>query len=197
MIKLFKIVLYVSIFASFVAHSESSTDDMLKQIQDRAAKVKQFKQLLNNPDQTVRVSALDVMLKSDDSVMRELAFGLGFASADDVMRAIALKNKITYMKQLNFNLTLTNNPTEKSKKGILEKFSNNYPVEVKGYNSNTGAFTTNYRDGRGQISGSDITLQSKYCNANIRLSESASLKGILKCHDSSYEGNYLMELQLQ
>ena len=197
MIKLFKIILSTSILIAFASHAETSSDDMLKQIQERAAKVKQFKELLNNPDQTVRVSALDVMLKSNDPVMRELAFNLGFSSADAAMNAIALKNKIKYMKQLNFNLTLTDSPTALEKKAIQETFSNNYYIEIKDYDSNTGSFLTHRYRGKGQVSGSEISTISKDCSTNVRVSDGASLKGVLKCSHPNFQGNYSMELQLQ
>jgi len=189
--KLLKIALLVSVLLPFMVHSETSSDEMLREIQERANKVKQFKELLGNPDQTVRVSALDVMLKSDDQVMKEIAFNLGFASADDTMRAIALKNKILYMKYLNFDLTLTDKPNKGEKKSIL----NFYRVNVQEYNVNSGAFNFGkYGHSRGQVSGTGLNLQSNSgCNANTILSEGAMLKGSLKCP----QGNYLMELQLQ
>ena len=194
MIKLFKIILSTSILIAFASHAETSSDDMLKQIQERAAKVKQFKELLNNPDQTIRVSALDVMLKSNDQVMRELAFNQGFSSADAAMNAIALKNKINYMQQLNFTLKLTDNPTEEEKKSITEYYSNKYSIQISEYDLNTGSFT--FRAGKGQVSGAQVSTQysaGTRCSSNSRLSDSALLKGTLKCSN----GNYLMELQLQ
>jgi len=194
MTRLYKVILFVSLFISYSAHS----DDMLKQIQERAAKVKQYRELLGNPDQTIRISALDVMLKSDDHVMRELAFNLGFSSADDAMRAIALKNKIVYMKHLNFSLSLTKTPTEIEKKGILQKFSHAYSIDIQGYDINSGAFKFGrYGKLKGQVSGTGVSLQSTYCSANIALSEGATLTGTLKCTNSDYKGSYLMELQLQ
>jgi len=139
---------------------------------------------------------LDVMLKSDDHVMRELAFNLGFSSADDAMRAIALKNKIVYMKHLNFNLSLTKAPSEIEKKGILKRFSHAFSIDIQDYDINSGAFKFSPR-GKGQVSGTGISLQLKYCSANIALSEGSTLTGTLKCTDPSYKGSYLMELQLQ
>lgn len=194
MSKLYKIIIFISLFISYAAHSE----DMLKQIQERAAKVKQYRELLGNPDQTIRISALDVMLKSDDHVMRELAFNLGFSSADDAMRAIALKNKLVYMKQLNFNLSLTETPTEVEKKAILEQFSHAFSIDIQDYDINSGAFKFSSRSGNtGQISGTGISLQSYRCSANAALSEGATLIGVLKCTSTSRRGSYLMELQLQ
>jgi len=196
MSKLYKTIIFISLFISYAAHS----DDMLKQIQERAAKVKQYRELLGNPDQTIRISALDVMLKSDDHVMRELAFNLGFSSADDAMRAIALKNKIVYMKQLNFNLSLTETPTEVEKKGILEEFSYAYSIDIQDYDINSGAFKfRNYGRSKGQVSGTGLSLQdnSYNCSANTALSEGATLMGTLKCTAGKYKGSYLMEIQLQ
>ena len=176
-----------------------STNLILRQVQERAAKIEEYRRLLNNPDQNVRVAGLDVMLKSDDPAMREIAFNIAFASADDTMRAVALRNKFTYMKNLNFKLSLGSDPTEQEKKAIIIHFGNIYAIKLDSYDSNSG--TLKFSDGRGegQVSGTGLELQDNrgICTGNFILGEGAELVGTIHCKASGIRGTYKATLRLQ
>ena len=93
-------VLVCSMGTSF----HSYADGMLDEIKARADKIKQYKALLNTPDQVTRLAALDVMLKSDDIVMRNTAFTAAFNSDDEQIRALALKHRLSSIDNLTFKV---------------------------------------------------------------------------------------------
>jgi hypothetical protein len=179
--------------------AQTNADDILRQAQERAAKIEEYRQLLNNPDQNVRVAGLDVMLKSDDPAMREIAFNIALASADDAMRAIALKNKFLYLKNLNFQLSLGDSPTEIESKAIGEYFGSTFAIELENYDANTGAFTFQGSHGKGQVSGTGMDLQDTYrrCVGNFTLGDGPELVGKLNCTYHANKGSYNATLRLQ
>ncbi len=195
------IALTTALFATAPAYAQPSADEILKQAQERASVIEEYRQLLNNPDQNVRVAGLDVMLKSDDSAMREIAFSIAFASADDTMRAIALKNKFSYLKTLNFQLSLPEQPTELEETGIVDAFSRVYSIQLETYDANTGEFTLKSGTAKspGQVAGIGMDFNDKYfrCNASLTLGDGPELVGMLNCSHPKYKGNYKISLRLQ
>jgi len=193
------IALVTALLAAAPAHSQSSADEILKQAQERASTIEEYRQLLNNPDQNVRVAGLDVMLKSDDPAMREIAFSIAFASADDTMRAIALKNKFNYLKTLNFKLILPEQPTELEKTGIVDTFSKAFTIQLDSYDANTGELIFRSGNGQGQVAGIGMDFNDKYfrCNASLTLGDGPELVGMLNCSHPKYKGNYKISLRLQ
>lgn len=186
----------VSVIGSGFAVAEDDADALLAQIKARSEKTKQFRDLLNDPDQTTRLAALDVMLKSDDLAMRELAFSVGFSSADDAMRSVCLKNKFNYLKTLPIKLTAREKATENEKK-TLERFGSSYPLDIKEYDVNTGTTKfTSRSDAIGQVSGTGFEFKDGICNGRFVLGDEPVLTGELAC-TSSYEGVYPATIRLQ
>lgn len=187
---------------SGVALAQLSPEEILAQAQGRADQIAEYRALLNNPDQNVRVAALDVMLKSNDPAMREIAFNLAFSSADDAMRAIALRNKMHYLKTLNFDLSVMENATENEVEVASERFANSYPLLIEGLDDSTGSIS--FSDSRitGQINGIGMEFfhggSGRTCSGELTLADgTAELSGTLNCSATSLKGNYNLKLRLQ
>ena len=187
---------------SGVALAQLSPEEILAQAQGRADQIAEYRALLNNPDQNVRVAALDVMLKSNDPAMREIAFNLAFSSADDAMRAIALRNKMHYLKTLNFDLSVMENATENEVEVVNEKFASSYPLLIDGFDDSTGAISFKDRNVTGQLNGVGMEFYSSNpgedCSGALTLVDGvAELQGLLNCSSSNSKGNYNLKLRLQ
>lgn len=190
------LALLSSLLLSLPVHSQPSADEIIAQAQQRAGKIDEYRQLLNNPDQNVRLAGLDILLKSDDPAMREIAFSLGFASLDDTMRAITLKNRFSDLKVLNFQMSLRDKPTETEKSAIVEKFGGVYAVKLKSYDVNTGWLV--FSGGEGQVVGTGLDFQRDRCRGSFLLGEGAVLEGVINCKGiSHYDGSYKATLRLQ
>lgn len=194
------VLLLLSAMAGTPALAQTSAADIVAQAQQRAATIQEYRALLSNPDQNVRVAGLDVMLASDDAAMREIAFNLAFASADDTMRAIALRNKLRYLKNLNFQMTLREGASEKEVKAISQVFGHSYPMILDKYDANSGAFTFAKSYGSGQVSGTGISFNDNYakCNATLALGDGPILEGSMNCiANNGRQGSFLLSLTLQ
>jgi hypothetical protein len=192
------VALAVSLFA--IQGFAQSADDILREAQERAAKIEEYRALLSNPDQNVRVAGLDVMLASDDPAMREIAFNTAFASADDTMRAIALRNKFRYMTTLNFKLSAREDATEGELKALAQTFSNTYVMKLTKYDANTGAINFDKAYGTGQVSGIGMNWNDAYrsCSASLSLGDEPVLEGVMNCSaNNGMRGNYPISLTLQ
>ncbi|PVV11071.1 MAG: hypothetical protein B6D77_07400 [gamma proteobacterium symbiont of Ctena orbiculata] len=174
-----------------------TAEELKQQIQGRSGKIKEFRALLNDPDQTVRLAALDVMLKSDDIAMRELAFGMGFSSADEAMRAVALKNKFADQKMISVKIAKITSPSDTQKKA-LKDWGSIYTFNVKDFDEKTGQFTTkgSYRGGTGQLNGTRIEFSQQYCSGSFQLGDGAVLGGELGC-SGGWNGTFEGQITLQ
>jgi len=189
------------LFALFVcwgtSQAESAAEALKRQIQERSGNMKEFRALLNDPDQTVRLAALDVMLKSDDVAMRELAFGVCFSSADEAMRAVCLKNKFADQKMISIKISDISSPSDTQKKA-LQDWGGIYTFTMKSFDEKTGQFVTKgqYVNGTGQLNGTRIEFAQAYCNGTFELSDGAVLKGELGCR-GGWAGNFGGQIHLQ
>ncbi len=179
------------------SQAESAAEALKRQIQERSGNMKEFRALLNDPDQTVRLAALDVMLKSDDVAMRELAFGVCFSSADEAMRAVCLKNKFADQKMISIKISDISSPSDTQKKA-LQDWGGIYTFTIKSFDEKTGQFVTKgqYVNGTGQLNGTRIEFAQAYCNGTFELSDGAVLKGELGCR-GSWAGNFDGQIHLQ
>jgi len=174
-----------------------TAEALKQQIQERSGKIKEFRALLNDPDQTVRLAALDVMLKSDDIAMRELAYGMGFNSADEAMRAVSLKNKFADQQMISVKISGISSPSDTQKKALAD-WGGIYTFDVKTFDEKTGQFTTagTYRKGTGQLNGTRIEFSHSYCNGAFLLGDGAVLAGELGCK-GNWAGTYEGQISLQ
>lgn len=186
----------VVVLPSVVA-AEDNAEALLAKIQARAEKIKEFRALLNNPDQTVRLAALDVMLKSSDIAMRELAYGVCFNSADQAMRGVCLINKMADLQTVAIKIDEIADPSDSQKKAISD-WGNSYAFTIKDVDEKTGRFETkgSYRNGAGQISGTGIEFVQNYCSGSFVLSDSAVLIGELGC-SGGWAGTFPGRIRLQ
>lgn len=180
-----------------ISAAGQSAEELLKEINERKERINQFRALLNDPDQTTRLAALDVMLKSEDPAMKEIGYGAGFSSADDAMRALALKGKFRELTVLPLTLNPDDDPTENEKK-ILQQWAGTYRFQLTEFDDSTGRFTFKGGDstGTGQVSGTGIEFESRYCRGQFTLGDGASLVGELRCQ-SGYQGRYIATARLQ
>jgi len=180
-----------------LAMSACWSEVLKQQIQERSGTIKEFRALLNDPDQTVRLAALDVMLKSDDIAMRELAYGMGFNSADAAMRAVCLKNKFADQKIISIKITDIASPSDSQKKALGD-WGGIYAFDVKTFDEKTGQFTTTggYRKGTGQLNGTRMEFSQPYCNGSFQLGDGAVLTGELGCK-GSWSGKFEGQISLQ
>ena len=193
-------VLFVScalLALSGIAVAETSAEALKRQIQERSAKIKEFRALLNDPDQTVRLAALDVMLKSEDLAMRELAYGVGFSSADDAMRAVCLRNKLADLTTVAIKIADISSATDQQKKALTD-WGGVYTFELKSYDEKSGQFATagSYKKGKGQVTGTGIEFAQNYCTGSFTLGEGAELVGELGCK-GGWGGTYPGSIRLQ
>jgi hypothetical protein len=179
-----------------VLSAETTAEALKQQIQQRSEKIKDFRALLNNPDQATRLAALDVMLKSDDLAMRELAYGVGFNSADDAMRAVCLKNKLADLQTIAIKISEINAPSKTQQKG-LAAWGGIYSFDLKDYDEKTGRFGTagTHKNGNGQVSGIGLEFYQKLCSGSFKLSDGNLLEGELGC-SGGWSGTYPGQIRL-
>lgn len=190
------VVLSVSVVANS-SLAETSAEALKRQIQERSTKMKEFRALLNDPDQTVRLASLDVMLKSDDIAMREMAFGMCFNSADQAMLAICLKNKFADFQTLTLNIVEKSGWSDTEKKALAD-WGGVYSFDVTNYDEKSGQFTSagSYKIGKGQITGIQVKFTQPYCNGTFKLIDGGILEGEIGC-TGSWAGKFPAQIKLQ
>ena len=190
---LIAVLLYFSVAAT-TAVAQPSADELIAQAQERAAKITEYREVLNHPDQNVRLAALDIMLKSEDPVMREIAYNQAFISADETMRAVALRNRLKHLSEFTFTLSLTEEPTELEKTAIVEQLQGIYGIAINDYDVDSGKISKFNGDSRntGQVSGTSLVLDHamRSCRGDLTLGEGPNLVGTFTCSHSRYRGTY-------
>ena len=88
-----KIITLLLCFSAPLSYADATIDA----IKARAQKIKEYKEILNSPDQITRLAALDVMMQSDDIIMKGAAFTAAFNSDDEEMRSVALKLSLIHI----------------------------------------------------------------------------------------------------
>ena len=83
-------------------------------IRVNAAKLKEFRDLLNDKEPAVRLQALNDLTEQSDPAAQELAFDIAFSSADNAMRSLALRKRM--MRLANIDLEIV----EARSEGILK-----------------------------------------------------------------------------
>jgi len=185
------------LLAAAAAGAQMSAEDLKRKIQERSKRIDEFRTLLNDPDQNTRLAALDVMLNSDDLAMREVAFGTCFNSAEQAMRVLCLKNKLAQMKTVAVTIE-DESEWSKSEAKALKDWGGRYVFEMATIDKNTGQFTTrgSHRKGKGQITGTRVEFEQRFCNGSFRLVDGAVLEGELGC-TSSWSGTFPARILLQ
>lgn len=149
-----------------------------ERVQARSDKIKQYRALLNDPDQTIRLAALDEMTRSADPTMREIAFEAGFNSADMAMQAIALHAKLRLTDTLTVQLTEPISD-DKSVQRFVNKRGTQYVLTLSDFKDENGSFTVQWgsQKGAGQVSGANMSWEVYYMTAEFKLEDGAILKG--------------------
>ena len=193
----FLFALSVALLLPSFASAEMDATALKQQIQERSGRIKEFRTLLNDPDQSMRLAALDVMLKSNDVAMRELAYGVGFSSADDAMRAVCLKNKLADLQTIAIKIDKIGSPSDSQKKALGE-WGGIYSFEIKKYDDKTGQFSSDgmYRKGNGQVSGVGMQFSQTNCSGSFTLGDGAVLVGELGCK-GGWSGIFPGQINLQ
>lgn len=195
---LLSLAIVLILAAAHAARAETSAEALKQKIQQRSQNIKEFRALLNDPDQTVRLAALDTMLKSADIAMRELAYGICFNSADQAMRTVCLKNRFADLQTLAIKIGEIDDPTDQQAKAIAD-WGGVYNCAIKDYDEKTGRFScggSSYYQGSGQITGTTVVLSARYCNASMKLGEGGVLEGELGC-TNHWSGTYPGRVKLQ
>lgn len=143
-------------------------------IRARAAQVKEFQKLMNDPDATVRLSALDSMLSHDDGLIRDMGFELGFASSDFAVRSLALRTKLFQSKQLVVELgELIDSKGVRSRN---EQSGTTTTIYFREFDVKTGVITDS-TGSSAKVSGVQFTWSSGSYSLLLRLQDNAILKG--------------------
>ncbi len=143
-------------------------------IRARAAQVKEFQKLMNDPDATVRLSALDSMLNHDDILIRDMGFEIGFASADTAVRALCLRTKLFQSKNLIIEV---GDAIDSSGKRARESATGStFTLQFREFDLKTGNFDTP-DGGKGKVSGTQLTWSNSDNTLQLRLQDGAALKG--------------------
>jgi len=161
---------------------------LLSKIRANAGQYNEFKQLLNNPDQSIRIAAFDGMVNSGDVALRNIALDEALANTDATLQAFAFKEIIMDLRVLNFSIEKSEGISEESKK-IVKQWSSTYGLTFssKQKNKEKGSFegrTTDYSSSmKGNISGLELIFSSyhQYCMGTVTLAAGAVLKGTLAC----------------
>lgn len=178
------LIIALAMIVSGTAHAEVTAEQLIAQINERKARMDQFRALLNDPDQHTRLAALDVMLKSSDTALKEIAYGIGFASADDAMRALALKGKFRDLQALPLRFDLPKEASDRQAKTHLG-WSGAYRFLLSDFDEITGQFTVVTEESNGaqpgHVSGIGMEFNSVNCRGQFELGDSATLIGELAC----------------
>lgn len=172
------VVYLVSAFAGMFSMG-SHADALLDEIKARSVKIKEYKELLSNPDQVTRLAALDVMLKSDDTVMKNTAFTVAFSSDDEQIKSLALKHRLAYLN--NIPLEVTNGEEVKT---IL--------LNIRDYDFNTGRFQSLLRikssslTGAASVYGTTVRGDGYFGTYVLRLVEGAKLVGHIETNEGRF-----------
>lgn len=196
--RILPLAIVLTLGAAHSVRAETSAEALKQKIQQRSQNIKEFRALLNDPDQTVRLAALDTMLKSDDIAMRELAYGICFNSADQAMRVVCLKNRFSDLQTLAIKIGEIDDPTDQQAKA-LAAWGGVYNCAIKDYDEKTGRFScggSSYYQGDGQITGTTVVLSARYCNVSMKLDEDGVLEGELGCN-GNWSGTYPGRVRLQ
>ena len=197
LVLLFSILSIAVVGAARPVAAQEDADELMRRIQERSARISQFRALLNDPDPVTRLAALDVMLKSDDVAMRELAFGVCFNSADQTMQVLCLKNKLGQMQTVAVTLKEAAERSE-TEATALSKWGGSYNFSIDSFDEKNGQFTTEgtYRKGTGQVTGIRVEFVQPYCRGSFELVEGAVLEGELGC-TGTWAGTFPAEIRLQ
>lgn len=175
--------------AASVVAADSGTDRSLaNRITQRAEALKQYRDLLANPDQNIRLAALDEMTKSDSPTVRELAYKIGFSSPDETMRSLALYS--IFSRRLSEVIVHVTN-MDAVPESFAKTFGSRLALGIRNFDHAKGQFVvaTPWPGSRGgQVSGLSVvfTKGNRYeenpgCNLNLHLEDGAILKGEMLC----------------
>jgi len=166
--------------------------DLLAKIRANAGQYNEFKQLLNNPDQSIRIAAFDGMVNSGDSALRNIALDEALVNTDSTVQALALKEVIMDLDVLNFSIVLADSVSEESK-AVVNKWASSYGLTFFQKNKEKGVFsgkstdsiqrTSSKKGFGGNISGLKVFFSSEdlVCMGDVVLTAGAILKGTLAC----------------
>ncbi|RNL64766.1 hypothetical protein [Zhongshania marina] len=166
-----KILTLLLCFSAPLSYADATIDA----IKARAQKIKEYKEILNSPDQITRLAALDVMMQSDDIIMKGAAFTAAFNSDDEEMRSVALKHRLSTLSSLSVT----------AKKDNLEEA---YVIYIKNFDLKTGNFTNSIMgvSREGAVYGTQMKGTDSITVYELRLDDGGKLKGIMEYKDQRF-----------
>lgn len=161
------------------AFAQSTAAQILEQARTHAREIEDLRKVLNGPDQNMRLAVFDAMVKSGDEALRLLAYETGLASADSVLRAMAFKALV--MRQNNIHVALTVDPSapkpmQEASAQYLNKNSASLVVPMESKNLETGSFTSEREEWKGQVSGTEFMFSFRSPHSSVRFAGAMTLR---------------------
>lgn len=156
-----------------------SAAEVIERARAEARQFNEYKEALEDPDQSVRLAVFEAMLAQSNAPLRMMAIQTGISSADAIMRSRALQAQIMNMDQLH--LTLAVNPDASSNmqeatRKHLEKAGGIMVISLQKKDQEKGTFS-----GSGHVQGQINNLQVQFGNAsfkaNLALQDDNTLRG--------------------
>lgn len=146
-------------------------------IQARAAKIKEVKDLLNNPDASIRLAAMDAMFASDDLALREAAFYAGMNSADESLRSLAVRHRFAEKSVLSLEMVLPDEPSEEQK-ALYQYYGGSLKLEPNAFDLTTGQFSFQSSYIRASSSGLKLDFSVRYGTGSLTMNDELIFTGV-------------------
>lgn len=164
-----------------------SAAEVIERARAEARQFNEYKEALEDPDQSVRLAVFEAMLAQNSAPLRMMAIQTGIGSADAIMRSRALQAQIMSMEQLH--LTLAVNPDapseiQESTRRHLQQNGGIMVVNLQKKDPKQGTFSGSGSIG-GQISNLQVQLGNTFIKVNLALQDDNTLQGSYVTHDAN------------
>jgi hypothetical protein len=165
-------------------------------IRERASRLAQYRDLLNDKDQSIRLSAFITLATSSDAASQELAYEVAFNSPEISMRALALRTRLTQLSSFNLDLTDALNQDDTLRKW----FPGNITYRTAG--SDLQHSTVQIAGGQNSTlsaAGLQVIVNVRgvqpFCWGQLRMDESGTLAGTLSCNPVNVGTTYAVKVK--
>ena len=172
-----------------------SAAEVIERARAEARQFNEYKEALEDPDQSVRLAVFEAMLAQQNAPLRMMAIQTGITSTDAIMRSRALQAQIMGMEQLHLKLAI--NPEASTKvqeatRNFLERTAGVATFRIQNKDQSTGVF----QGGGYTAQISNLQVQFTIYNATDRINMSLQDDGSLKGLYTSKDVNAVATLQL-
>lgn len=163
----------------------------VEEIKKRAAEINELKSLVNDADSAMRLAAIDTMQISEDLAMKEMAFSAGFNSSDEAVVALTIRNRFSEID--NFLVVLVKPEEDGKPQDKYKEYGGQVMMKILGYDKSKGTLTTidHFNNSKRQttISGTNLFVESNYCQGGFSLADDLVYRGNITCGGQLFEAN--------